>query len=481
MTTTNIKDKTSKGFFWAIIDNLSYSGLTFIVGLVLARLLSPVEFGILGIIMVFLNLSMTIIDGGFVTALIRKKDADEKDYNTVFYSNLGVAICLTITLILASPFIASFFNIEILKSIIPVISIFLVINSLSIIPKVLLTKQLDFKKQAFSSLISSVTSGTVGICMALNGFGLWSLVWQHLSRQLLMSITLWMFCRWHPALIFSKTSFKSLFGFSSKILAANVINSIYKDMFLVVIGKMFTVKELGYYNRAEQFNLIFSNNLSTVIQRITLPTLSIVQDNIEKFKNTYRKFSMLSAMLTFALVFGLAATAKPLIIILVGEKWLPSVTYLQIMSLYAAIYPLQQLNLNVLNVMKRSDYVLKLEIIKKSLFTLVIVVGLCFNLIAMLWAAVTYYYIEFILNSWYSEKLMSYGTLKQIKDLLPIYITSISVSAIMWTITLTDLPMIVILTLQCIIGIGLYFITYYTTKQKDFLYVLDLIKSKISR
>jgi len=480
MSEVSIRSKSVNGFKWAILDNLANSGITFVVGLVLANLLSPVEFGILGILMIFINLSMTIIDGGFVTALIRKLDVTEADYNTVFYTNLLVSFILFLLLVAGSPAIAHFFSQPILAEVLPAVSIILVINALTLIPKAQFTKAIDFRRQAIASLVASLSSGAIGITLALCDYGVWSLVWQQISRAAFLLVCLWLMNRWRPRLLFSVDSFRELFGFGSKILAANLINSLYKDMFLAVIGKMFSTKDLGYYNRADQFNLIFSNNLSMVIQRVSMPTLSLLQEDVEAFRTSYRKFTMYSAMGTFALVFGLAAAAKPVILILLNEEWLPSVAYLQVMCLYAAIYPLQQLNLNILNIMKRSDYVLKLEIIKKALFTFVILTGFVFdNIMAMIWAAVIYYYVEFFLNSWYSHRLVGYGTWQQIKDVCPLFLVSLAVSAVVWLLTLTSMPPIIVLLCQILLACILYVGCYGLMKQTEFVDFCSLIVKKI--
>lgn len=482
---STLKDKAVNGLKWSIVDNLVNSGITFLVGLVLARLLSPVEFGILGIITIFINISNTIVDGGFVTALIRKPNSTEDDYNTVFYSNLAISLFLMLLLCLSSNWIAVFFEQPILAKIMPWMSLLLLINAFAIIQRTLLIKKIDFKTQAKISLISSLGSGVIGIGMALTGYGVWSLVAQQLSRQLLLTIFLWFFSAWRPRWQFSKGSFKDLFGFGSKVLIANLINSIYKDMFLAVVGKMYSAKDLGQYNRAEQFNLIFTNNLTMVLQKVTMPTFSQVQTDEARFSYAFRKIVNYSAIITFALVLGLAAVAKPLLMILIGEQWMPAVKYLQIMSLYGAIYPLQVLNVNILNVVKRSDLLLRLEIIKKTLFIAVIVTGFFFELEYMIWAAVIYYYIEFVLNSWYSERYVNYGTWKQVKNMLPIFVFSLGISALVWLLTLTLLPYWLMLCLQIIGAILLYYVGYELWGQEDYkelkLLIIEQLKLFIHR
>lgn len=460
MSESSLKNKTFNGMKWGLLDNVANSGITFLVGLILARMLSPTEFGILGIITIFINLSVVIIDGGFATALIRKPDATQDDYNTVFHVNILVSVVLILLLCLSAKPIAVFFNQPLLAYVLPAMSVMLLFNAGSLIQKTILIKQLDFKSQACVSLVCSVSSGIIGITAAYKGLGVWALAAQQISRQFIMMIGLWIANHWLPALRFSVKSFKELFGFGAKLLAANVINSLYKDMFLAVIGKMYTARDLGYYNRADQFNMIFSNNFGQIVQKVSLSSLSQLQDDAERLRNAYRKLVRYTGMFVFAAVFGLAAIAKPLIVTLIGEKWLPSVYLLQIMSLYAAIYPLQQINLNILNVKKRSDRFLRLEIIKKFLFVPVIAVGFFFELQFMIWAAVVYYYIEFFINGWYSHSLTGYGTWQQVKDLCPMYVTSIAISAAIWCLTLTDLSYVPMLLLQMVAAVVLYIAIY---------------------
>lgn len=481
MSESSLRDKTFNGMKWGLLDNIANSGITFLVGLVLARMLSPTEFGIIGIITIFINLSVVIIDGGFATALIRKPNATQEDYNTVFHVNILVSVVLIALLGGSAKPIAVFFNQPLLEFVLPAMSIMLLFNAGSLIQKTILIKQLDFRSQAIVSLVSSVASGVIGITMAYKGFGVWSIALQQISRQFIMMVGLWTANHWLPAFRFSAESFKELFGFGAKLLAANVINSLYKDMFLAVIGKMYTARDLGYYNRADQFNMIFSNNFGQIVQKVSLSSLSRLQNDEERLRNAYRKLTRYIGMFVFAAVFGLAAVAKPLIVTLIGEVWLPSVYLLQIMSFYAAIYPLQQLNLNILNVKKRSDRFLKLEIIKKVVFIPVIAVGFFCELQFMIWAAVIYYYIEFFINGWYSHSLTGYGTWQQIKDLCPMYIVSIAISAAVWCLTLTEIAYIPMLCLQIVLAIVLYVAIYEVTGLTEYKEVKAVCINKLSR
>ena len=481
MDSESLKHRTFNGMKWGVLDNLANSGVTFLVGLILARMLTPAEFGIIGIITIFINISIVIIDGGFATALIRKPNATKDDYNTVFFINILISVGLMLVLYISSGVIANFFNQPSLSVVLPAMSTILLFNACSMIQKTLLVKQFDFKSQAYVSLVSSVTSGLIGIGAAYKGFGVWALVLQQISRQFIMMIGLWIANHWIPMMRFSIASFKEMFGFGSKILIANVINSVYKDIFLAVIGKMYTVRDLGYYNRAEQFNLIFSNNFGQIVQKVSLSSFSQIQHDPNRFRSSHRKMVRYIGMFTFAAVFGLAAIAKPLIVTLIGSKWEPSVYLLQIMSLYAAIYPLHQLNLNVLHVRKRSDLFLRLEIIKKILFVPVICMGFFFELQFMLWAAVIYYYIEFFVNSWYSMSLSGYGTWQQIKDLFPMYVISILVSAAVWMITMINMPYWAMLPVQIIGAVVLYALLYSFMRLPEFIELRTFILKRIRR
>lgn len=476
---SSLKNKAINGIKWSFINNLAHSGITFLVGIVLARLLTPAEFGTLGLIMVFIAVFNIIIDGGFVTALIRKPDASDEDYNTVFFCNIGVSLFFMLLLCLCSQTIADFFNEPILRFVTPVMSLLLLIYAFAIIQQTILVKKLAFKVQTKISLIASFGSGFIGIGMAFMNFGIWSLVGQQLSRQLLLTTILWFSSSWKPKWLFSKQSFEELLGFGWKILVGNLINTFYKNIFMVVIGKMYSTAQLGLYNRAEQFNLILTENLSSVILKVSFPVFSQIQNDKDRMMFLFRKTLIYSSIITFSSICGLAAVAKPLILVLVGEKWLESVKYLQIMCCYGVLYPLQQLNVIILSVYGRSDLLLKLEVLKKLIFIPVLFVGYYFDLTSMLWAAVVYYYIEFVANSWYSERFFGYGTWKQAKDLFPILLLSTFIAICMWCVTLLSIPSIFVLILQCLVGLSLFIGVYEWTSQTEYIELKNIVKNDL--
>lgn len=479
--TESLKNKTVKGVGWSFIDNLSSSGITFLVGLVLARLLTPSEYGIMAILTIFIAVSNSIVDSGFSNALIRKTDARRVDYNTVFLFNLLVSGLLYVVLFLAAPAISRFFKEPLLVEVMRVIGWVLVINALAIIPRTLFVKEVNFKTQTKVSLIASISSGVIGIGMALAGLGVWSLVGQQLSRQLLNTLFLWIYCTWRPAWEFSMQSFKELFSFGSKLLLSGLLDTVFKEIYSLVIGRCYTSAQLGQYTRASQFNQIFSSNLTTVIQRVSYPVLSSIQDEPERLRDAYRKVIKSTMLISFACMLGLAAVARPLIIILIGEKWLPAVGFLQIICFSGMLYPLHAINLNILQVKGRSDLFLRLEIIKKIIAVGPLVLGVMFSIEYMLWGSVCTSLIAYFLNSYYSADLIDYPTKEQIMDILPTFLVSFVTATVMWSLTLLSLSNWLLLPLQCLLGIALAVFIYECLHLPEYVEVKQLAFSILRR
>ncbi len=471
----SLKHKTVKGVGWSFVDNIANSGITFLVGLVLARILTPAEYGVMAMVTIFIAISNSIVDSGFSNALIRKMKIERVDYNTVFYFNLVVSLFLYLVLFLCAPAISSFFKEPILVDVMRVIGWILVINALAIIPRTILVRNVDFKTQTKVSLISSILSGAIGIGMALTGFGVWSLVGQQLSRQLLNTMFLWFFCRWRPVWEFSVQSFKELFGFGSKLMLSGLLNTIYNDIYSLVIGRCYSAADLGQYTRASQFNTIFSSNLTTVVQRVSYPVLSSIQNEEDRLREAYRRVIKVTMLVAFACMLGLAAVAKPLLVLLIGEKWLPAVYFLQIICFSGMLYPLHAINLNILQVKGRSDLFLKLEIIKKIIATIPIVIGIFWGIELMLWGSVCSSFIAFFLNSYYSAPLIGYPTSRQIKDVTPTLGISFGVAAVMWSLSLLSISYYVMLPLQCVVGLLLAFLIYERTKLPEYMEIRQLL------
>ena len=474
-------DKTVKGVGWSFIDNIASSGVTFLVGLVLARLLTPAEYGIMAMIAIFIAISNSIIDSGFSNALIRKIHIDRIDYNTVFYFNRLVSIVIYLLLFFASPAISSFFKEPILINVTRIIGWVVIINALAIIPRTIFVRNIDFKTQTKISLISSISSGIIGIGMALSNMGVWSLVGQQISRQLLNTLFLWIFCKWRPVWEFSIKSFRELFGFGSKLLLSGLLDTIYKNIYYIVIGRFYTSSQLGQFTRAEQFKTIFSSNLTTVVQRVSYPVLSSIQEEPERLREAYRKVIKITMLVTFACMLGLAAVSKSLLLILIGEKWLPAVHFLQIICFSGMLYPLHAINLNILQVKGRSDLFLKLEILKKVIAIGPIIIGIFCGIEYMLYGSVCTSFIAYFLNSYYSADLINYSTKKQITDILPTFLVSLFTSAAMWSLSLLDLSAYIIFPCQLLLGVILIFLIYEKMHLSEYLEIKRLMIGIIKR
>jgi teichuronic acid exporter len=477
----SLKHKAIHGVGWSFIDNIASSGITFLVGLVLARLLTPKEYGIMAMIAVFIAVSNSIIDSGFSNALIRKTRIERVDYNTVFYFNLTVSILIYTLLYLAAPAISVFFKESVLVEIIRILGLVLIINAFSVIPRTQFVRDVNFKTQTKVSLISSISSGVFGIGMALGGMGVWSLVGQQLSRQFLNTLFLWIYSKWYPVWEFSRKSFKELFEFGSKLLLSGLLDTIYKNIYYIIIGRFYTSAQLGQYTRADQFNMIFSSNLTSVVQRVSYPVLSSIQEEPERLREAYQKVIKITMLITFACMLGLAAVAKPLILILIGEKWLPAVYFLQIICFSGMLYPLHAINLNILQVKGRSDLFLKLEIIKKIIAVGPIVVGVVYGIEYMLWGGVLTSFIAYFLNSYYSANLMNYPTSEQIKDILPTFLTSFLVAAFMWSVSFWNISVYALLPIQLLAGISLTLLIYEKLHLDEYLELKQLVLTALMR
>ena len=406
----------------------------FIVGLVLARILSPAEFGLVGMITVFLAISQSIADGGFAEALIRKKGAGNSDYSTVFYFNLTASIVIFILFYLFSPAIAGFYGQPELIDISRALGSIIVINALCITQRIQLTRKVNFKSQMKINLTAAIISGAVAIVMALGGYGVWSLVWRSIIRSVIQAILLWYTNRWVPSLIFSKESFRSLFGFGSKLLLSGLIDTIYNNVYLLIIGKFFSAPQLGYYTRADQFSRLAVKNLTGTVQRVSYPVLSQVQDDNDRLREGYRKVIVAIMFITFFILLGMAAIAEPMILTLIGEKWLPSVEYLQLLCFAWLLYPMHALNMNLLSVKGRSDLMLKLEIAKKLLAVPVIIAGIFLGIRALLIGMIVLSFISYFMNSYYSGRLINYSSREQLADILPSFLVAMLISLLVFAV-----------------------------------------------
>ena len=448
----SLKSKTVKGVSWSFADNIANQGITFLVGLVLARLITPEEYGLIGIILIFVAIFDSIINCGFSNALIRKKDANNLDYNTVFIVNLILSIVIFIAFFFSAHFIAGFFKQPLLEPLTQVMGCIVIIHAFAFIQRTILIKRIDFKTQMKASVISSVVSGIIGITMAFYNYGVWSLVGQQLSRALLNTICLWLYSHWYPKMQFSWNSFKELFGFGWKLLVSSLIDTVWREIYQVVIGKYYSPATLGQYTRAHQFSSIFSSNMTSIIQRVSYPVLSTVQDDKDRLREGYRRVIKVTMLIAFVLMLGLAAVSKSMIQVLVGDQWLIAAGFLPIICLQMMLYPLHAINLNMLQIQGRSDLFLKLEIIKKCVGVIPIILGIFINIYWMLWGSVGTGIFAYYLNSYYSGKFLDYSITAQVKDISHSFGIAIIMALVTYMMSWLPLSSFILLPLQLFVG-----------------------------
>lgn len=460
----SLKKQTISGVIWSSIERFSVQGVQFIIMIIMARLLSPKDYGLVGMLTIFIAIAQSLIDSGFSQALIRKQNRTETDNSTVFYFNIGVGISLYLIFYAIAPSVAQFYRTPELIPIMRVISLGIIFNSLAVVQRALLTIQINFKTQAKASLTAVFISGITGIALAYNGFGVWAIITQQLTNLGINTILLWTLTRWHPIGKFSKSSFNELFSFGSKLLISGLINTLYQNIYLIVIGKFFTAHKLGIYTRAQQFSDLPASNLTGVLQRVTYPILCKIGDNKVQLNLAYRKLLRISSFIIFPIMLGLSAVSKPFILLLLKEQWLFTATLLQIICFASMLTPIHAINLNLLQVKGRSDLFLRLEIIKKILGIVILCITIPMGLIAMCYGQIISSGIALIINTHYTGKLIQMGLINQIKDLIPTFILTIT----MWLIiyfgilpiiedNLTKLILSIIIGLTYYIGIAWLF------------------------
>lgn len=468
MPEQNLKDKAVRGVGWSAADAFLGQGVTFIVGLILARLLSPEEYGLIGIITIFTTILAGFVDCGFSNSLIRKSNVSDDDYNTMFILNMVMSVAMCLLLFIGAPYIAVFFERPQLVALLRVMGLLLIFQALSIVQMTILSRKIDFKTKTKASIISAVTSGIAGIVMAFLGCGVWSLVAQQLSRQLVYSISLWIFNRWWPKLKFSIVSFRYMWGFGWKLMISGLLARIWDQLYQTVVGKFYTPSTLGQYTRAKEYASIFSSNLTSIVQRVSYPVLSNVQDDIPRMVSAYRRVIKTTMFVTANAMIALGAISEPLIYCLIGPQWHQAATFLPLICISLSLYPLHAINLNMLQVQGRTDVYLILEIIKKIIGLVPILIGIFVGIYWMVFSSIVIGVICFFLNSSYTGKLIGYSSWSQVKDVLPSYIIAFIVALSVFFIKYLPLSYWAILPIQLIVGIAVFFIINEIVKLSEY-------------
>jgi O-antigen/teichoic acid export membrane protein len=474
----SLKDKTVKGLGWSALDNAARYGMQFMISIVLARLLSPDDYGLLGLVGIFTVICTALVNGGFTTALIRKKDATEEDYNTVFICNFGMSLLLYVVVFLCAPLIADFFSREELTPLVRVSSLGLIIGALGMVQQTRLTKRIDFKTQTKITLVASAVSGVVGIGMALAGFGVRALVGQQLTSQIISTILLYIYNRWLPCLRFSIESFHELFGFGWKMMVSILLDAVWKELNQVVVGKFYNPATLGQYTRAKHYAQLFSQNLTAVMERVTYPVLSSIQDDKERMVSVYRRMIRTSMFITTVALFSLSAVSEPLIYCMIGPKWHEASTYLPLICITYSLYPLHAINLNMLQVQGRSDLFLGLEVIKKIITLAPLFIGAFIGIIPMLLTNMVVGIIAYFLNSHYSGCLLGYSSWMQLRDIAPSYALAIAIALPVWFLKFLPLSYWIVLPMQIAVGATVFFACYKLFKMNEYKEIIDILKKR---
>ena len=481
MPQESLKDKTVKGVVWSAVERFSVQGIQFVIGIILARLLMPSDYGIIAMLSIFLAVSQTFVDSGFSNALVRKIDRTESDYSTAFYFNVVIGFFFYFLLFLGAPYIALFYHTPILTPITRVVGLTIVFNSLCIVQEAILTIKIDFKTQAKVSLLSTILTGVIGVILAYKGFGVWALAIQGVSFSFLRMFLFWILAKWRPIASFSKQSFRQLFGYGSKLLASGLLDTTYNNIYPIVIGKFFSSLSLGFFTRAHQFASFPSSNITGILQRVTFPVLSTIQNEDERLRLNYRKILRLSAYIIFPMMIGLAAVASPLIHVLLTSKWEGCVLYLQIICFAMMWYPIHAINLNLLQVKGRSDLFLRLEILKKIVGVGILCVSIPLGIKAMCIGICCSSFISLAINTYYTGKLIQVGFFRQMNDLLPIVFNCLIMGGLAFAVTHIDALPIVKLVLGLFTGFLYYLLAGYIMKSPELQMLLNIIKKYVSK
>lgn len=476
---TSLKQQTKKGLYWSALGNFANQGMRFAFGIILARLLSPDAYGVIGMLSIFMCIVSTFIDCGFSQALISKQNRTQADFSTEFWFNIGVGIAGYFILFLSSPLIADFYNMPILSPILKVIGLGIVINSLCVVQSAQFAIQLDFKTPAKISVFTQMVSGIVGIALAYCGWGVWALVFQQVGSSLFNAILLWILAGWRPTVEFSKDSFNYLWSYGSKVLGASLIQQVYDNLYPLVIGKFFNASQLGLYSRANGFATLPSTNLSSILGSVTFPVLSKLNNDKDKLIAVYVKMIRCTSFLVFPLMIGMAAVAGPLVKLLLNPQWNGCIIMLQILCFALIWQPLSFLQINLLKVIGRTDIILKLEIMKRSVGLITIFVSIPFGVIGMCWGFALFYIYSFTLNTFFTSKTLQISFKRQLKDIIPILLNALIMGLVVYVCTLFLQISVFLLFILCIlIGIVYYYITSRLFMKQLMVDTLSMIKKK---
>ena len=479
MSEESLKSKTVKGVIWSGIGQYSTYAVQFVIGIILARLLTPEQYGIIGMLGIFIAVVGIFVDCGFATSLVRKPDHNQTDFSTLFFFNIFASIVGYLILCILSPWIADFYNEPILEPLAKVVSLNIIIGALCSVQHIQYSIRMDFKTRSKISLVCTIISGICGIIMAYNGLGVWALAWQNLIKQVLNTFLLWFFSSWRPSWEFSRQTMKYMWNFGYKMLLSSLLDTVFNNIYTLVIGKVYSARDLGNYSRAMNYAKLPSSQLNGIFSGVAFPMLCSIQNDDARLARVYRQYLRTIAFIVFPLMIGMAAVAKPLIIIMLTEKWIDVVNLLQLICLSMMWYPIHSINLSLLQVKGRSDLFLRLEVIKKIIIVVVLCITIPISLKAMVIGSVCTSLICLFINTYYTGKLIHVGYVLQVKDLMPILLLTLFMGLCVYIITLVlpgyPLQLIVGVTTGVIFYVGLAYL-FKMPELKEMLSLLKLRK-----
>ena len=476
MNNSEIKNKTITNFMWRFAERCGAQLVTFVVSIVLARLLEPSVYGTIALVTVFTTILQVFVDSGLGTALIQKKNADDLDFSSVFYFNFGMCIILYLVMFISAPYIARFYNDSSLTSVIRFISLTIVISGVKGIQQAYVSKNMLFKRFFFSTLGGTLISAIIGIIMAYMGFGVWALAVQQLSNTAIDTLILWVTVKWRPSKRFSIERLKSLFSFGWKLLCSSLLDTLYNNVRSLIIGKMYSASDLAYYNQGEKFPKFIVSNVNTSIDSVLLPTMSSAQDDRNRVKNMTRRAIKTSTYVMAPLMMGLAFCAEPVIKIILTDKWLLCIPFLRIFCITYMFYPVHTANLNAINALGRSDLFLKLEIAKKIVGITLLFSTIWFGVMAMAYSLLVSCVLNQIINSWPNKKLLNYGYLEQLKDILPGILLALFMGICAYFVSFLPISIYLILVIQVVLGATIYIGNSAILKLDAFEYLWNTVK-----
>ncbi len=468
-------------FIWRFLERCGAQGVTFIVSIVLARLLDPSVYGTIALGTIFTTIMQVFVDSGLGNALIQKKEADDLDFSSVFWFNMFICTVLYIIMFFSAPLIALFYKMPDLTPVVRVLSLILIISGMKNVQQAYVSRHMLFKKFFFSTLGGTIGAAVVGIAMAYLGFGVWALVAQMLFNPAVDTTILWFTVKWRPKKQFSLERLKALFSYGWKLLFSSLIDTVYNDLRQLIIGKIYSSSDLAQYNQGKKFPQFIVSNINTSIDSVLLPTMSKMQDDAVAVKNMTRRSIKVSTYIMMPFMVGLAVCAKPLVSLVLTDKWLPCVFFLRVFCITYAFYPIHTANLNAIKALGRSDLFLKLEIIKKVVGAITILATMFISVEAMACSLLVTSLLSQIINSLPNKKLMNYSYYEQLKDMLPQMVLSLGMGAIVYCVQFIGLSYVLTLIIQVAVGFLIYWISSKIFRVDSYQYLIDTVKGLLHR